>query len=94
MKNILGNLFLGNIREALRPVEKLLQTKESKARIETYEKLEALLNEEQKEALEQHMEKEMEWISLQEQHLYEKAFKTGVWLGLELADFKPEYWEE
>ena len=94
MKKIFELLYHGLLNEAERSIEPLLKTEEAKKKFECYEKIEKLLNEEQKEVLEEFLELEMAFINLQEERLYANGIKTGIWLGLELAEFNPKYYNE
>lgn len=55
-----------------------------------YVKLLEALSAEQKILLNEFCECESAYIGLEKERAYSNGFKTGVWLGLVLMDFKPE----
>ncbi|MBR1975060.1 MAG: hypothetical protein IKA20_04345 [Clostridia bacterium] len=88
MKNIVECIFNGEINENER---EYIRTERDKEESEAYERLEETLTEEQKKMLDDLYIKFGGVIAQQEERHYSRGFKTGVWLGLELAAFEPNF---
>lgn len=91
MKNIIQHIYSGYINEEERREE---ETPSYEAYSKSAEKLAETFSNKQKDLFDNYFEHFCAYYAEQVEKAYERGFKTGVWLGLELYDFSPDYREE
>ena len=91
MKKIIEHIYYGLINESERHVEK---TEYDEIAIERREALLNSLTEQQKQLFEDFYESNCLHFGEMEKSAYERGFKTGIWLGLEVSDFSAHFREE
>lgn len=84
-KSIIDAIACGEINEWDGKYER---TKEDEEAEKAMDALENTFSEEQKRLFERYFETTMAIAAKQESYYYARGFKTGVWLGLEISDFK------
>ena len=89
MKRITPYLYRGELSEWERSTEELKKTEEFKNYDEYYEKFVQTLSQEQEKLFDLFLERAVNYAELQKERAYANGVKTGVLLGVELAEFNP-----
>ncbi len=93
-KNVLDELYYGNINESDRLLGKIVETEEYKQYQESADKLIATLNKEQQALFNQFFVASGCYESLCLKRTYANGVKLGMALALELIDFDPSFCSE
>ncbi len=88
MKDILQQLYRGNIREIDKSVKDLQETEEFKKMDEYYEKLTATFSKEQANLFEEYSSCNNYYIGLEKERTYANGVRLGMCLILSLFDFE------
>ena len=90
-KNILEELYYGNINECERRLGKITHTEEYKAYIKSLDKLVASFNEEQEKLFDEYFLATGGYEDVLLKRTYANGVKVGLSVGLELIDFDPSF---
>ena len=90
-KNVLDELYYGNINESERFLGKISETKEYKQYQERADKLIASLSEEQQKLFNEYFFASGGYESVLLKRTYANGVKLGMALALELVDFDPSF---
>lgn len=93
-KNVLDELYYGNIHESERTLGKIKESEEYKQYCEITEKFEATLSKEQINLFNQFFVASGGHESLWLKRTYANGVKLGMALALELIDFDPSFYSE
>lgn len=85
MKDILKELYLGNISEVSANIKSLCYTEEDEE-YKTYTKLCSTFNKEQKQLLDKYIDLMSERYGKIDERRYIQGFKTGLLIGIECSD--------
>ncbi len=87
MKKVINWIYHGQCDEASRGLKEYIPKEILEKSLEQYKKLCKIFNKEQKILFEEYQAAESEIYGLQLDNAFERGFKMGVLLGLEIADF-------
>ena len=88
MKKVINWIYHGQCDEANKGLKEYIPKEVLEKSLEQYKKLCELFTEEQKALFLEYQETEGEVYGLQLDNAFERGFKMGVLLGLEIADFE------
>lgn len=90
-KDVLDELYYGNINESERLLGKISETEEYKEYCQTADKLIATLSEEQQKLFDEFFLASGGYESVCMKRTYKNGVKLGMALALELLDFDPRF---
>ena len=87
MKDVIEEMYYGQVNEIERPIMDLETEKEMEARYDALDKLYKSFSEEQRALYEEWDKREGEFLSRSRVYAYKRGLKMGFWIGLQMQDF-------